>query len=64
MDLRRGGGIEEGDAGSALGLEQAARLLTAEVFARWQPRAGKPRDTNLSERLLIKCKYIKGKITD
>ena len=53
MDFRNGVGIENGDAGSALGLEQTARLLTAEVFERWQTRAGKPRDTNLAERLLM-----------
>jgi len=53
MDIRKGGGIEGDDGGSALGLEQAARLLTAEVFERWQTRAGKRRDTNLAERLLL-----------
>jgi exopolysaccharide biosynthesis polyprenyl glycosylphosphotransferase len=60
LQLRKdSSGMDGGDAGSALALEQAANLLQSATseplapFSRWRTSTGERRDLNLAERLLL-----------
>jgi len=54
LQLRKdGNGMDGGDAGPAVAIEQATGLLQGDRFERWRTSTGQRRDTNLAERLLL-----------